>query len=176
MAETYSVVVERNRLKFAAAHMATFSGGLEPLHGHNYALHLEVSGTLTPNSWVIDFSLLKRVGHEICGRLDHKFLLQKRSSLLAVAGDENTCTIVFGERTYQFPADDVAALPIDNTTAERLAEWIASEVGRELLARGMDNITRLKVGVEEAPGQAGWYETELAALRGLSAPSLPAVL
>ena len=55
----YRVRVERNKLKFAAAHMATFEGQCEPLHGHNYAVTIEVAGTLTEDSWVIDFAALK---------------------------------------------------------------------------------------------------------------------
>lgn len=161
MGESYSVVVERNRLRFAAAHMASFSGDLEPLHGHNYALHLEVTGALTPDSWVVDFALLKRAGRDVCARLDHKFLLQADSTLLSIAIQENACTISFGGRAYSFPVSDVVSLPIDNSTAERLAQWIAGEVADALAAAGATNLATLRVGVEEAPGQAGWFETQL---------------
>ena len=41
----YRVRVERGQLKFAAAHMATFAGQCEPLHGHNYAVTIEVAGS-----------------------------------------------------------------------------------------------------------------------------------
>lgn len=160
MSKTFRVVVERNRLKFAAAHMATFGGDLEPLHGHNYALHLEVAGTLADDSWVIDFASLKRIGREVCGRLDHKFLLQGSSNVISVQRGEEV-TLSFAGRRYLFPAADVVELPLDNTTAERLAEWIAGEVTRALAAAGAGNISHLRVGVEEAPGQAGWYESNV---------------
>jgi 6-pyruvoyltetrahydropterin/6-carboxytetrahydropterin synthase len=159
MSSSYRVVVERNRLKFAAAHMATFLGDLEPLHGHNYALHLEVEGSLTSDSWVIDFAMLKRIGREVCDRLDHKFLLQGASSAIEIdRGDE--VAINLSGRRYVFPAENVSDLPIDNTTAERLAEWIGGEVLAALRGAGADNISRLRVGVEEAPGQSGWWESE----------------
>jgi 6-pyruvoyltetrahydropterin/6-carboxytetrahydropterin synthase len=157
----YRVVVERNRLKFAAAHMATYSGQLEPLHGHNYALHVEVSGSLDSNSWVIDFSTLKRLAREICDRLDHRFLLQGDSEMLQITNDANTCTITSGSKSYRFPLEDVAELPIDNTTAERLAEWIGGRLAEELARKGATNLTGLRVGVEEAPGQAGWHTRSL---------------
>jgi 6-pyruvoyltetrahydropterin/6-carboxytetrahydropterin synthase len=54
------------------------------------------------------------------------------------------------------PVADVAPLPIDNSTAERLAGWFAGRVTTELAGRGITNIHRVSVGIEEAPGQAGW--------------------
>ena len=72
----YRVTVERNKLKFAAAHFATFGGECEPLHGHNYAVTIEVEGALTDDAWVCDFSTLKSLGKALCDQLDHKFLLQ----------------------------------------------------------------------------------------------------
>ncbi|HET9199716.1 MAG TPA: 6-carboxytetrahydropterin synthase [Dehalococcoidia bacterium] len=160
METTYRVAVERNRLKFAAAHMATFTGDLEPLHGHNYALFIEVTGGLTQDSWVIDFGQLKRIGRDICGALDHKFLLQGASSLLSVdRGDE--VRVGFRDRSYVFPKRDVIDLPVDNTTAERLAEWIGGQVLEALRQAGATNIVKLRVGLEEAPGQSGWWESNL---------------
>lgn len=159
MEPTFKVVVERNRLKFAAAHMATYSGDLEPLHGHNYALHLEVTGTLLPtDSWVVDFATLKRLGREVCDRLDHKFLLQGSSELVGVETEGKETTVSFGTRRYVLPSEDVIELPIDNTTAERLAEWMGGEILAGLKDAGAHNVERLVVGVEEAPGQAGWCE------------------
>jgi 6-pyruvoyltetrahydropterin/6-carboxytetrahydropterin synthase len=157
----FSVVVERNRLRFAAAHMATYSGQLEPLHGHNYALQVEVDGALTADSWVIDFSTLKRLARQICERLDHRFLLQGDSDVLRIEHHENICTVTWNTKSYRFPLEDVAELPIDNTTAERLAEWIGGRLAEELMALGATNLTELRVGVEEAPGQAGWHTRSL---------------
>ena len=81
---TYRVRVEKESLRFAAAHMATFAGDLEPLHGHNYALTVEVEGALTADAWVIDFGDLKAIARDLCKRLDHRFLLQGASNLLDV--------------------------------------------------------------------------------------------
>ena len=160
MGSSYQVTVERNRLKFAAAHMATYHDDLEPLHGHNYALHLQVSGELSDDSWVVDFGLLKRLGREVCEQLDHKFLLQGKSALLSVSRGAEV-VVTFGDRRYAFPSQDVVELPIDNTTAERIAEWIGGEVGSALSRAGATNVRRLRVGVEEAPGQSGWWESSL---------------
>jgi 6-pyruvoyltetrahydropterin/6-carboxytetrahydropterin synthase len=50
----------------------------------------------------------------------------------------------------------VASLPIDNTTAERLAEYLGGKLLETLRGEGADHLTRLRIGVEEMPGQAGW--------------------
>jgi 6-pyruvoyltetrahydropterin/6-carboxytetrahydropterin synthase len=155
------VSVERLRLKFAAAHMATLGDDLEPLHGHNYLVKCRVDGALTSDRWVIDFSALKTYVREVCDLLDHHFLLQERSPLLDITRDGGAWVVGFRGRSYRFPEGDVRALPIANTTAELLAEYIAEQVAERLKANGHANITRLAVEVEEMPGQAGGYARDL---------------
>jgi len=155
------VTVERNRLRFAAAHMATFGGTLEPLHGHNYDMIVEVEGTLTEDDWVWDFGELKRMARGIAEELDHRFLLQRNSRLLEIEELAGAWRITFGERSYTFPADDVLALPIENSTAERISEWVSERLQAALRDAGAVNITRLTVGIEEMPGQTGWYTVRM---------------
>ena len=155
------VSVERLRLKFAAAHMAALGDELEPLHGHNYLVKCRVDGALTSDRWVIDFSALKTYVREVCDFLDHHFLLQERSPLLDITRDGDTWVVGFRGRSYRFPEADVRALPIENTTAELLAEYIAEQVAERLKAHGHTNITRLAVEVEEMPGQSGGYARDL---------------
>ena len=157
------VTVERNRLRFAAAHMATFHGRCEPLHGHNYDVFVEVEGGLTEDSWVWDFGDLKRATKAIIDELDHKFLLQRESKLLRINELEDSWELTFAARHYRFPKEDVVALPIDNTTAERIAEWVAGRLAESLQHSGARNLAKLTVGIEEMPGQAGWYTVELQA-------------
>src|SRR5438128_2699496 len=102
--------------------MATLGDSLEPLHGHNYAAIIEVEGRLSDIGWVVDFGTLKQIGRDICDALDHHFLLQRASTALGMQQDGATWQIWFGERRYVFPAEDVLALPIANTTAELIAE------------------------------------------------------
>ena len=151
------VTVQRVRLKFAAAHMATLGDELEPLHGHNYLVRCRVEGDLTDDRWVIDFSALKRYARDVCDELDHQFLLQRDSRLLQIEERETAWGIRFGDREYAFPKTDVLALPIENTTAEVLAEYIAERVVAQLQAQGHANIRRIEVDVEEMPGQARRY-------------------
>jgi 6-pyruvoyltetrahydropterin/6-carboxytetrahydropterin synthase len=161
MAVRRRVTVERGTLRFAAAHFATFEGQCEPLHGHNYEVIVEVEGDLTEDSWVIDFAKLKNLTRALCEELDHKFILQRDSKVLEIEEDEARWMVRFGERGWVFPKSDVVALPIDNATAERLAEWFAGRLKEALRAEGATNITAITVGIEEAPGQTGWYGDSL---------------
>lgn len=154
---TRRVTVERNRLHFAAAHMATFAGECEPLHGHNYQLIIELEGELDDDSWVWDFGDLKQATKTIADELDHKFLLQRESRVLTIAETEESWEVSFKERRFTFPKSDVAVLPIDNTTAERLAEWVGNRLWEYLAGKAQAPLFALTVGVEEMPGQAGWY-------------------
>jgi 6-pyruvoyltetrahydropterin/6-carboxytetrahydropterin synthase len=156
----YRVTVERNMLRFAAAHMATFERSCEPLHGHNYDVSVEVEGELTDDAWVIDFSVLKAMTRELCKELDHKFLLQRKSNVLEIAEEPTKWKVRFGDRGFVFPRADVVALPIDNTTAERLAEWFGRRLLDALAERDARNVTSVSVTIEEMPGQSGSWQGE----------------
>lgn len=155
---SHKITLERNRLRFAAAHFTTFGGECEPLHGHNYDLFVEITGALTRDAWVIDFSEAKRMVEAMCKELDHRFLLPVRNEALRVDHSHGEYTITFADRRYVVPESDVAELDIDNSTAERLAEWFARGILAAVKERGADNVSSVRVGVEEMPGQAGWFE------------------
>ncbi len=162
MSATHRITVQRNRLRFAASHMATFSGTCEPLHGHNYDVMVELEGELTEDAWVWDFGEIKRETKKIVDELDHKFILQRDSTILEI--DERpgkNWAIRFGDRGYVLPVSDVVALPIRNSTAECIAEWVSGRLQAVLKAAGATNVRKLSVGIEEMPGQAGWYTVDL---------------
>ena len=154
MHTSYKVVVQRNALRFAAAHFATFGGDAEPLHGHNYELTVEVEGQLTADAWVLDFGELKALTVALCRELDHRFLLPRDNPALSVADLGDAWQVAFAQRRYVIPKSDVCELPIDNSTAERLAEWFCHRLAAALSSR--PHLTSISVGVEEAPGQTGW--------------------
>ena len=49
------------------------------------------------------------------------------------------------------------ALPIENSTAELIAEHIADGIVAGIISRGVKNLTSITVEVEEMPGQSGIY-------------------
>src|SRR6478672_13570173 len=157
MEEAFSVRVDG--IRFAAAHMATFAGTCEPLHGHSYQVEAEIHGALADDSWVIDFQQLKSLLRRECADLDHKFILQCDSRRLDIVKAEGAWIITTpAGRRYQFPMDDVAALPIDNSTAERLAEWLCRRLWTQL--EGVDGglFRSASVDVWEGPGQKATFK------------------
>src|SRR5690606_1803459 len=104
---------------------------------------------------------LKRYTREVCDELDHHFLLQRASRSLEIEEREASWSVRFDDRAYEFPKSDVIALPIENTTAELLAEYLAERVVERLQAGGHDNIHRIEVEIQEMPGQAGGYARTL---------------
>src|SRR6266567_6829344 len=121
------VKVEGGNLKFSVAHFITYSGKCERLHGHNYGVLVEVEGELNKDDVVFDFTILKRLAKEICQRLDHRFLLPLHNSHLELVASADSWQIRFRKRCYVFPRTDVVELPIENSTAELLAEYICNE-------------------------------------------------
>lgn len=159
MSETFKVRVEG--LQFDAAHFETFGSKTEPLHGHSYQVAAEVEGDLTRDSLVVDFVLLKTIIRGLCKELDHRFLLQQNSHQLEIEAIDASWKI--RTRTglgYVFPKQDVAALPIDNSSAERLSEWMGANLWQALEERGVNNLRSITLDVYEGPGQRASHRME----------------
>ena len=161
MSESFAVNVNAVKLRFASAHMATLGKELEPLHGHNYIVSCTVEGDITDDEWVIDFSVIKDSVRDACKILDHKFILQKDSSILEIEEKTNEWQIVHDGHKYLFPKNDVIALNIKNTTAENLAKWLFYSIKEDILTNNYFNIHNMTIEVEEMPGQSGIYKSKL---------------
>jgi 6-pyruvoyltetrahydropterin/6-carboxytetrahydropterin synthase len=157
VARAYAIRIEKEHLKFSAAHFLIFEDGTaERLHGHNYRVAVELEAAHLAHGVIVDFNVVKRQLAVILGRLDERFLVPGRNDLLSVAEAGEEMTIRFGARRYVAPVDEVVVLPITNTSSEELAEHVATE-----LLRGLrDEVpgarwARVEVGVEETSGQRG---------------------
>lgn len=145
-------------VRFSAGHFATYGGGAEPIHGHSYEVAAELEGTVTSEGWVFDFVELKAILRDICDQLDHKFILQAQSTLLQIDRSDSSWKVRTPTGTgYVLPASDVIALDIDNSTAERLAEWIGGQLWEALSERGAENLEWAEIEVWEGPGQRASY-------------------
>ncbi|MGA2733372.1 MAG: 6-carboxytetrahydropterin synthase [Syntrophobacteraceae bacterium] len=152
----FRVEVGKGDLRFSAAHFISFLGKCERLHGHNYGVSVVLEGNLSREGLVFDFVEIKKIVREICDSLDHRFLLPFESSCLQIQKTGEEWAIHFGNRRYVFPSSDVFVLPVDNITAERLAEYICKRI-METLQPKAGNLAAVTVGVEEAPGQTAYY-------------------
>jgi len=153
-AERYTVRVTKDYLIFCCAHFITFNGGdCEHLHGHNYRIAVEVDGPLDGNHYVFDFIALKSFSREIVNELDHHMLVATRNPQLPVTEERGRVIVRYGEKYWDFPAEDCALLPIENTTAELLAKWFAARLRELLHDRKRLVPSVIRVEVEESAGE-----------------------
>ena len=157
---TFKVRVSKDYTVFAAAHFVSYDDDqVEPLHGHNYRAALSVEGDLdSANAYVYNFVPLKRALRAICDSLDHRLLLPTGNPLVAIEHTGGAFHVHSAGKAYVFPEQDVVQLPISNTTAEMLAQWIGSEVEARLRATAglRPGLTALEVEVEESFGQRAY--------------------
>jgi 6-pyruvoyltetrahydropterin/6-carboxytetrahydropterin synthase len=156
MPEPFRIAVSKDYLVFSSAHFITMKGHhCEALHGHNYRVGIAVEGALDEEAlFVIDFSVLKQITRRLVDAIDHRVLLPTGNPKITVREDGDRVLVdVFGEPKYVFPRRDCAILPIGNSTAEKLAEYLALQVRAELGAAGARGLERLEIEVEESAGQ-----------------------
>lgn len=161
MSGTFRVTVSKDYLAFSSAHFITFRGHqCEALHGHNYRVGITAEGAVDPEChFVVDFTILKQVVKPLVDAIDHRVLLPTENPKLTISTEGEQLAVDYrGERRYVFPRNDCALLPIPNSTAEMLAEYLARQVCNGLAARGVSGLTRVTLEVEESPGQSASYE------------------
>lgn len=155
MIETFRVRVAKDQLGFAAGHFISYEGDkCERLHGHNYKVAVEVEGPLDANHYVFDFIALKRLTRDITDRLDHRMMLPQRNAFIQVRVEGGQVDVRYRERRWSFPVGDCVLLPVENTTAELLARYIADEIRGRLGHEFGFHPTCLRVEVEESDGQS----------------------
>lgn len=145
----------RSGIRFDAAHVIPHHPKCGRLHGHTYALHAEVHGDVDPRSgFVMDFGEVKSILRDIADRLDHHVLVQAKSSHFTPHKRGTQVHFELGLKHYVLPEEDVMLLPIEATTAEALAEYVADEVLS--LVRFPPTAKRLDIGFDESYGKGAW--------------------
>ena len=164
MRSRFRVQVSKDYLVFASAHFITFRGHqCETLHGHNYRVGVAVEGSVDAEAFfVLDFSILKQITRRFVDEIDHKVLLPTQNPKLTFHEDGDRVRVdYFGRPTYVFPTRDCALLPIQNSTAEMLAQYLGGRVREELSRSGYSHLTLLELEVEENYGQSATYRETL---------------
>jgi len=164
MTERFRVRVTKDHLVFSAAHFITFNGNIcERLHGHNWRVAVEVAGPLDENQYVFDFIALRDTTQRIVNELDHRMLLPTKHQTIRVKEEVAEVEVRFEERRWVFPREDCVLLPIENTTAEKLASWIGGRLREQIPQLTTAGMSSLRVEVEENFGQWAICEVDLQA-------------
>lgn len=163
MPPTFSVTVAKEYLTFSAAHFITIAGHqCERLHGHNYRIGVSVSGEVDRDTgFVVDFAVIKRAVKPLIDALDHRVLLPAGNAKVHCREVGDQVEVSYrGAPRFVFPRQDVAMVPVSDTTAELLAEYLAGRL-QGALAAGGAVLTELVVDVEESVGQSASYRAGL---------------
>ncbi len=163
--ESWSISIDKDYLKFSAAHFLIFPDGTaERLHGHNYKVFVDVHTELDEFGLVVNFSEIKPLARALCDELDEHLLIPGEHPVLTATVDGEHYDIRYRERRYLIPRDEVIVLPIGNSSAENLAAWFGRTLRERMRGEWPDlRLKRLSVGVEETRGQRGvWTLDEVA--------------
>ena len=159
----YAIKVYKQYFNFASSHFLIFKDGTrEPLHGHNYRVKLKGDACQLDGDMVFDFLDIKPIVREVCDSLDHRLLIPgKNKSLIIQSEGEKHLKLTPPDGEYFIvPKNDVLILPIENTSAERLAIYLAHKIHELVRTRFNFNFPRLEIEVEETPGQAAMFTLE----------------
>lgn len=159
------VHLRKEALKFSSAHMTVFPDGTkEALHGHNYRTDILIG--LGDDSWaeLISFSVFKEAIAALCAAWDEKVLLARDCPLMEIRSESSIeVEFLLSKKRYVLPADEVVFLPIQNVTAEALAELFCTQLLAQFESEigGSKNILplihELQVTIEETPGQGASF-------------------
>ena len=159
MAERFKVRVTKDHLVFCSGHFISYEGdSCERLHGHNYRAAVEIEGPLDENQYVFDFIALKHRTKAITDELDHRMMLPTRNPHISLEENPRSVSVRYRDRQWLFPREDCVLLPIENTTAELLARYIALRLVENLRMHHQFVPEVLRVEVEENVGQSATIE------------------
>lgn len=161
MKKSWSIHIEKDYLKFSAAHFLIFpDGSAERLHGHNYVVFIDLETELDQHGLVLNFREIKPIVRDLVDELDEHLLIPGKHPVLTCEDlGTGSTEIRYQKRRYLIPTEEVIVLPISNTSAENLAAWIADSLLLRLAERFSGLVpTLLRVGVEETRGQRGVVE------------------
>jgi 6-pyruvoyltetrahydropterin/6-carboxytetrahydropterin synthase len=154
----FKVHVSKDYLIFCAAHFVTYDDECEPLHGHNYRASVTVEGDLQGDHFVINFVTLKRTMRALVDQLDHRTLLPENNPHFHITRENGEVTVAVENRRYVLPESDVLILPLSNTTAEKLAQYLAGQLRAKI--GDLVNLTACEMEVSEVEGQSAIFREE----------------
>ena len=147
------------KLRFSACHFIPNHPKCGCLHGHTYAISVRIEGQQV-GDFIIDFEMVKKIVNEICDRLDHRVLIAEKDPRLRIGKTkEVSVEIIENNKRYVLPSEDVVFLPTTSVSAEDLCKYFSTGIAKAL--RGVDNIRKIHVRVDEGIGQGAGCELDM---------------
>jgi 6-pyruvoyltetrahydropterin/6-carboxytetrahydropterin synthase len=156
---TFSIKVYKEYFNFAASHFMLFKDGTrETLHGHNYRVMLKGNALALDDDMVFDFLDIKPIVRAVCDSLDHKLIIPKNNSHIKIEIQNlNTNMTTSDGSFFSIPSSDVLILPIENSSVERIAIYLAHEIKNKVKEKFNYEFSELEIEVEETRGQSAVF-------------------
>jgi len=151
-----TITISKEYLKFSAAHFTIFSAtDRERLHGHNFAVAVDLTAPVGDNGMCFSYRILKDRVQRLCDDLDEYMLLSGLSPFLEISEEGNQYKVRFNNEDMYFLKCDTLVLPIRNATVEEYSHYILTELLNDDELVGAYDIRAIEVRVSSGPGQWG---------------------
>jgi 6-pyruvoyltetrahydropterin/6-carboxytetrahydropterin synthase len=147
----------KQNFKFSSGHFLIFNDqNAEKLHGHNYRVQVDIQAAdeAVNDGYFVDFSALKAIIKAQLDLWDEHVLLPAKQKDMKISSREKNYEVHFRDRFYSFPQNEVVLLPVTNTSVENLSKLLAEALFK---AFQKFNVKKMRVRVEETPGQSASY-------------------
>ncbi len=149
----------KESMKFSAGHFTIFSATeRENLHGHNFTVHVSLTGIVDENGLLFDYGTFKQKIIELCQGWNETFFLPGRSPHLRVdTSDSTEIRCHFNGEVMRFLPRDITVLPVRNVTLEELSELFGARLLADPLVSERADLIGMVVKCASGPGQwASW--------------------
>ncbi len=156
----FTLHLAKEDFKFSCAHFTLFGEqDAETLHGHNYQVTADLEGReLDAFGLLADLVVVKKRIRAACERLDSLTLIPTESPHLRVSKVGDGVEVLYCQRRYLLPAEDVLTLKLANTSIELLAQMLWRELAEVLVGSQVEVLT---VNVGETAGQSCSFRAPL---------------
>jgi 6-pyruvoyltetrahydropterin/6-carboxytetrahydropterin synthase len=159
-AQTSTIALFRNDMKFSSGHFTIFSATeRERLHGHNFQVRVEITAEIQEAGITYDYSHTRRRILSLCKSLNEYMLLPQYSPYLKITEDEIYYYAEFANEKMTFLKADTLILPIKNVTSECLAQWFVDQLIEDKTDLAHKRIVGIKAMISITVGQyatANW--------------------
>ncbi len=138
-----------SNIRFSAAHFIPGDWKCSRIHGHDYSISVKIVGSMKDKSYFLDFSKAKSNLKEIADFLDHRVLIPEKRRGINIEEKEGYLKVKLEGKHYTFPVEETRVIPVKDTTAECLSEYILDKFVKSLEQR----VEEVEIEVHEGPGQ-----------------------
>lgn len=147
-----------NNLRFSSAHFIPELGKCSRIHGHDYAVSIELEGDVK-DGILVDYGDVKKIVRNILEPYDHRVLIPTRRTRSVVEVKSDQVIVEYSGKKMSFFKDDVCFIDADISSSENLASLIASQLKNELNV--YENLKTLSLTVFEGPSQGSSFQVNL---------------